>query len=400
MSELRIVLFEDEQAQRWHPFALTRPVGELRLGAWTFRERAELAFGGRCIGHLAGEHLAGFDEPGCAPAIDAAGITGASPVLYLCARARPDAKPADALPQRTGPVHVGGRLAGWYSHAGEPLPERVRTRLEHDAAAVHAATGALIENAWDLVAANPDTLRADFDAAGGSAAKLPAGVAAIGEPRLRLGRDVVVEPNVVMDFTDGPIWLGDGVRVRAFSRLAGPIHAAAGATLLGGSYTAVSIGPKCKIRGEIEESIVLACSNKAHDGFLGHAYLGAWVNLGAMTTNSDLKNNYGRIRIWTPDGDADTGTIKLGCLLGDHVKTGIGVLINTGTVIGAASNIWGAVLPPKYVAPFSWGSGEELGTYDVDRFLETAAVVMKRRDVELTDGVRQVLRRAFERRDA
>ncbi|HEX2167878.1 MAG TPA: hypothetical protein VHG09_11660, partial [Longimicrobiales bacterium] len=135
--------------------------------------------------------------------------------------------------------------------------------------------------------------------------------------------------------------------------------------------------------------------NKAHDGFLGHAYLGRWVNLGALTTNSDLKNNYGTIRMWTPEGDVDTGMIKLGCLLGDHVKTGIGALINTGTVIGAGSNLYGTEMPPKYVTPFSWGSGSELVEYNVEKFLAVTDTVMGRRKLSLSDSMRDVLAQAW-----
>jgi UDP-N-acetylglucosamine diphosphorylase/glucosamine-1-phosphate N-acetyltransferase len=214
---------------------------------------------------------------------------------------------------------------------------------------------------------------------------------------LRIGDNVTFEPNVVLDFSHGPIHLDDNVTVRAFTRLAGPSYVGRGSTLLGGPYEAVSIGPVCRVHGEVEESIVLGYSNKAHDGFLGHAYLGRWVNLGALTTNSDLKNNYGTIRMWTPAGERDTGLIKLGCLLGDHVKTGIGALINTGTVVGAGSNLFGTEMPPKYVPPFSWGSGANLIDYDADRFLAVTETVMGRRKQAFGEGMRNVLRAAWQR---
>src|SRR5690606_29076757 len=118
---------------------------------------------------------------------------------------------------------------------------------------------------------------------------------AFSDGMLQLGDNVTIEPNVVLDFSHGPIRLDDGVTVRAFTRLAGPSYVGAGSTLLGGPYEAASIGPVCRVRGEVEESVILGYSNKAHAGFLGHAYLGRWVNLGAMTANSDLKNSYGTI---------------------------------------------------------------------------------------------------------
>ena len=143
--------------------------------------------------------------------------------------------------------------------------------------------------------------------------------------------------------------------------------------ILGGVLSEVSIGPVCKVRGEVECSLILGYSNKGHDGFLGHAYLGRWVNLGAFTTNSDLKNSYGQVRVGGASGPVDTGLMKVGCFLGDHVKTGIGTFLNTGTVIGTGSNVFGGAMPPTYVPPFSWGSGHRL-----DEYLESVRALEKR----------------------
>jgi UDP-N-acetylglucosamine diphosphorylase/glucosamine-1-phosphate N-acetyltransferase len=164
--------------------------------------------------------------------------------------------------------------------------------------------------------------------------------------------------------------------------------------LLGGSFTAVSVGPACKVRGELEETIVLGHSNKAHDGFIGHSLIGRWVNLGANTTNSDLKNNYSSVRVWTPAGERDTGERKIGCFVGDHAKTAIGTLLNTGTVVGPGANLFGSGMPPKYVRPFSWGGG--LALHDLARFLDTARVVMERRGESLSAGSERVLRAVWQ----
>jgi UDP-N-acetylglucosamine diphosphorylase/glucosamine-1-phosphate N-acetyltransferase len=219
-------------------------------------------------------------------------------------------------------------------------------------------------------------------------------VIALGDARLSLGSNVRIEPGVVLDFRAGPIRLDDEVEIRAFTRLAGPAFVGRSSTLLGGSLTAVTIGPRCKVRGEIEATVMLGYSNKAHDGFLGHAYVGSWVNLGAFTTNSDLKNNYGTVRIWTPAGEVDTGEMKIGCFLGDHVKTAIGSLINTGTVVGPGSNLFGG-MPPKYVPAFSWGA--DLGEYEFEKFMATARIALSRRSVPLSDGYREMLQRAWQR---
>ena len=141
----------------------------------------------------------------------------------------------------------------------------------------------------------------------------------------------------------------------------------------------------------LEESVVLGYSNKAHHGFIGNAYVGRWVNLGELTTNSDLKNNYGTIRLGGPDGEIETGLLKLGCLLGDHVKTAIGTRINTGTAVGAGANLFGDGLPPKWVPPFAWGGDHESPAFARDRFLDTAARVLERRGVAFDDPTREWL---------
>jgi UDP-N-acetylglucosamine diphosphorylase / glucose-1-phosphate thymidylyltransferase / UDP-N-acetylgalactosamine diphosphorylase / glucosamine-1-phosphate N-acetyltransferase / galactosamine-1-phosphate N-acetyltransferase len=406
MAELTLYLYDDATAQSWQPFTLTRPAGELLLGAHTFRDRAERMFAARCAGHVTAPHLAGFAEPGAAPVVAADSIGTDRPRLFLNSRAVPDWGLDFVAPAAPATLRVEGRTAGWYAPAGTAGPPAGWFE-DGDAPAgeVIDLPGRMLERVWDLVARNPDQITLDFEnarAAGGNAARDGSErlgrIQTVGDStgQLRIGADVTIEPNVVLDFTAGPIWLDEGASLRAFTRLSGPAYVGRGSTLLGGLYAAISIGPVCKVHGEVEETVILGYSNKAHAGFLGHAYLGRWVNLGAMTTNSDLKNNYGSIRMWTPDGEEDTGLIKLGCLLGDYVKTGIGSLLNTGTVVGAGSNLFGTAMPPKYVPPFSWGTGTELVAFDADRFLALTETVMKRRDLELDAGMRDMLRRSYD----
>jgi hypothetical protein len=399
MAELALVLFDDRRAREWMPFALTRPAGELRFGALTLRERAERSLGARCLGHLTSDHLVGFDEPGAAPVLRPGDVAHDGVLLYLSARAVLDFDARPAL-ERSGPLlSVEGEVAGWIQRPGEappppgffldPIGERAAPPSER-------LPGRLLRNIWELITRTPQQLAQDIAALFPAASSAgPPGAQVLGEDRLVLGPGAEVEPGVVLDLREGPVWLDEGATVRAFSRLSGPAYLGRHSVFLGGCAVGVSVGPMCRVHGEIEGSVVLGYSNKVHDGFLGHSYVGSWVNLGAMTTNSDLKNNYGPIRLWTPSGEQDTGELKLGALLGDHVKTGIGTLINTGTVVGAGSNLFGAALPPKYVPPFSWGSGAELSPYDLDRFLETAATVMARRDVELSASHAAMLRRAY-----
>jgi len=169
----------------------------------------------------------------------------------------------------------------------------------------------------------------------------------------------------------------------------------ADSTIFGGQVGTSTIGPVCKLRGEVADSVLLGYTNKAHDGYLGHALVGLWVNLGALTTNSDLKNNYGSVTVWTPTGPVDTGLMKVGCFLGDHVKTGIGTVLNTGSVIGTGSNVFGGGMPPTFVPAFSWGSRSDLTDYRLDKFLEGAERAMSRRDITMTPGTRSIFERAW-----
>lgn len=395
-----IVLFDDRRAAAWYPFTWTRPAGELLFGAHSFRARAEAVFGASCAGHIA-PRCSGFDEPGSAPVVDAADVDTTLSRLYLSSRAVPAWNATFETTDEPAPVRVGDHAAGWFAPPGSAGPSMAffedpdaNTSPEQRAAHV---PGIVVSDVWELVTRHTTRLLEDVErAVADSPSELPGHVAvtAGAAARMHLGSAVEFEPGVVVDCSGGPIWLDDRVRVCSSTRLAGPLYAGPGTTLLGGSLSDVSIGPACKVRGEVESSVILGYTNKAHDGFIGHSYIGRWVNLGALTTNSDLKNNYGTVRVATPDGNRDTGSMKVGCFLGDHVKTAIGTLLNTGTVVGPGANLFGPRMPAKHVRPFAWGSeGDQV--YDLGRFLETARLVMARRDVPLTAGVQAVLEAAW-----
>jgi UDP-N-acetylglucosamine diphosphorylase/glucosamine-1-phosphate N-acetyltransferase len=257
--------------------------------------------------------------------------------------------------------------------------------------------GRILSNIWDLVTGNGEQVCSDVPVLfPESRFTLPEGVHVSGGERVSLGEGVYLEAGVQLDATDGPIRLSDGARVSAFTRLAGPAFVGADTHVLGGSLENVTIGPGCRVRGEVSNTVLLGYVNKAHEGYLGHGYVGRWVNLGALTTNSDLKNTYGNVRVHTANGPVDTGLIKVGCFLGDYVKTGIGTLLPTGCVIGAGSSLFGGGMAPPHLPPFSWGSGDSLEEYEIERFLETAALVMSRREMTLEEGHRALLRRAWE----
>lgn len=405
MSAARIVLFDDRTAREWQPFALTRPIGELRFGALTLRERAERVLGMECIGHLTGTHLLGFDEPGAPPVLELGTVPREHDIIFLSSRAvlAWGSRPLAPLTEPTL-LRVGVTPCGWYAPAGSEFPQPdffLGPGASQGAAARGGAElevqGVVLERPWQLISQNADQITRDVLALFPTPPRYEPGpgIHILGSAPLVVAQNASIEPGVVLDLRHGPIWIDEGARIVSFTRLAGPAYIGRNTTILGGPIAESSIGPVCRVHGEVEASVVLGYSNKAHDGFLGHAYLGSWVNLGAMTTNSDLKNNYGNVRIWTPAGQVDSGERKLGCMLGDHVKTAIGTLLNTGTVVGAGANLFGGEMPPHYVPPFAWGTGSDAGEYELERFLATAEIVMSRRNVSLSSGQRLLLESAW-----
>lgn len=394
MSDMRLYLFDDGVGRRWAPFTLTRPAGELRYGCLTFRERAERVFRVPCSGHLTRRALEGFDEPGAAPVVQRDDIPSHMTRILLSGRAVPELQ---EIPEPTpGRITIAGETVGWVLAPGEPLPPEAALRAPAPVTGgpATALAGEVLARPWNLVSETPARVAKDV-------ARMfpddhhPEGVVRVGAAPLSLGVGAEVEPGVVVDTRNGPIRLDDGVRVEGPARLVGPLYVGRDSLVAGGTVATSSVGPRCRVRGELVWSALLGWDNKAHEGYLGHAMLGRWVNLGAGTTNSDLKNTYGTIRVWTPDGDKDSQLVKVGCFLGDHVKIGVGTLLNTGTVIGAGSNVFGGVMPPTVVPPFAWGAGADLRDYRLEQFIRVAEAAMARRGEALTPGVRRVLTEAW-----
>ena len=206
-----------------------------------------------------------------------------------------------------------------------------------------------------------------------------------------------IEAGAVLDARGGPIRVGRGARVGAHTLVSGPCLIGAGSELLGGAVARSTIGPRCFIAGEVEASIWQGFGNKRHHGFVGHSVIGEWVNLGALTTTSDLKNNYGPVHVWVEGREIDSGLTKVGAFIGAHTKTGIGSLLPTGASIGTGSNLFGGGrFAPKVVPPFTWWDGETPGEYRLDAFLATARHAMTRRERPLGPADEQALRALFE----
>lgn len=256
---------------------------------------------------------------------------------------------------------------------------------------------------WDLISENGKQLLSDIEFLTGqdksykSPKEFPA-VNFINPEQVFIGKDVIIKPGVVIDATHGPIFLDEKVFVFPNAVIEGPVYVGKDSKIKMGAtiYENVSIGNVCKVGGEVEDAIIMPYSNKQHAGFIGHAYLGSWVNLGADTNCSDLKNNYSTVRVKLNGKSIDTGSQFLGLMIGDHSKSAINTMFNTGTVVGFSSNIFGSGFPDKYIPSFSWGGAEGITTYDLKKGMETARIVMKRRNIDFSVEEEKLFRYIFD----
>lgn len=382
-----VILYDDAVARRFEPFATTRPVSELRAGALLVRERWAHVLGMPATGFLSAPHLHGFTEFDSPPASDGELAAG---TWLVNARALPM---LDARPSTASAILIGGRVAA--ARLAEPVPA---TQLASEAFALEevvpasgmmmSVDGVWLDAVWDLVAHLTPLLLRDIPvlakSLGASRVERADGVVITGDYGVWAEEGATIEPMSFFDTTTGPVLLRRRAQVQAFTRVIGPVYVGADSTITTDRIAGSSIGEMCRVHGELSASILLGHANKGHDGFVGHSVLGRWVNLGAGTLTSNLKNTYGSVALWTPEGVRDTRQQFLGTLFGDHVKTGIGSRLTTGCVLGAGANVYDR-MPPKAVAPFSWGSAAPYDTFDARKFVDTATRMMARRGVALSD---------------
>ena len=251
---------------------------------------------------------------------------------------------------------------------------------------------------WDLIEHNPQAIVDDLDGREGALrGELHAHTVVLRPDRVTVEAGARVDAFAVLDAREGPILLGPGVQVLSHTLVVGPCAIGAGTQLLGGVIGRSSIGPECRIAGEVDACVWQGHANKRHHGFVGHSVIGEWVNLGALTTTSDLKNNYGEVRVWVGDRERESGSTKVGSLLGAHVKTGIGTLLPTGASVGTGANLFGGGrFAPKRVPSFGWWDGEHMLEHQLDPFIATARMAMSRRQRTLLPADEALLRALHE----
>lgn len=378
---LLVCLEPDEPGPAWQPFTGVRPIAELRAGAWRIRDRWAGVLGAeRAV--VMGTHIAGFADVDSAPVRPPGPIPG--PAVVVRSDFAPSG-PAISLPAGVKRLTHKDATVAWIVGGGATWegPEDQSHPLEVE--------GVLLRGGWDLVTALEHLL--PTDCAGLLAASpdpVPDGCLVLGNPGGVACFGAQVEPGVVFDVRHGVVVLEEGVQVRSGTRLEGPLFIGAGSIVLGGAIRHSAIGPRCRVHGEMSTSVMLGYSNKSHDGFVGHSILGQWVNLGAGTITSNLKNTYGEVRLDLAGARLPTGRMNLGALLGDHAKTAIGTLLSTGTVVGAGANVVGSPVP-RWVTPFAWGTeGGEL--LDAAGFIRIAKRILPRREVEVDASIEASLR--------
>jgi len=259
----------------------------------------------------------------------------------------------------------------------------------------------LIRYPWDLVYLNSEALVSDFPKLfeKGIRGRFSDKAEIVGDKNaVAILEGAEVQPFVVIDTTHAPVIIDKNAIVYPFSRIEGPAYIGQKSLIVGGKIReGTTLGPVCCVGGEVEETVIQGYTNKWHDGFLGHAYVGEWVNIGALATNSDMKNNYSNIKVPVNAKLTDTKNWKAGAFIGDHSKLGIGTLLNTGSVVGVCTNIFASkgLMPPKYVSSFCWGSGAEFVEYRLEEAVKTAKSVFSKRNVTQTEADIELMNKVF-----
>ena len=390
---MRLILIDSLREIRgnFFPLAFGRPLWELRCGMSSLEEKLVAKIKPNSVAYFVPDYMAGFYRTQVEkPVNDMTALTGDDLILV-----DPLVKAEAFKVPAKGSSEIGLDEQGQVIYA-RISKDDIKQLPADDIEKFIASAKATFTNVtcklhtwkyiWDLILANGEQIMADFAAAGQSGIEgtMEQPVAILGGKKdVYVAPEARVHPMVTIDAENGPVYIDKGAEIHPFSRIEGPCYIGKESILLGAKCReGNSIGPFCRIGGEVEESIIHGYSNKYHDGFLGHSYVGEWVNLGALTTNSDLKNDYSSVSVML-DGQhyINTGSTKVGSLIGDHTKTSIGTLLNTGSYLGAMAIIMATGKPlPKFIPSFAWFvEGIVTKGFGKGRLYDTAKTAMSRR---------------------
>lgn len=375
---MKITFFDEPIRLHLLPLTFTRPASELRVGMMTIAEKWSYYFPESTIGYKTADYLSElFVSNGSGDQIFIAG--------NCC--------PTDALAERIMQLKLGEGLIfqnQLIAFKAEQFEEQNQLKL-NDA---NHLTFNQIKRPFDLFQKNASEMELDFERM--TKGKVSCNLSTSNQI---MGDRIFAEPGAkaecsILNNLTGPIYLAAGSEIMEGSMIRGGFYLGKNSQAKMGTkvYGATTVGPESRIGGEVNNSIILGYSNKGHDGFLGNSVLGEWCNLGADTNNSNLKNNYDEVKLWNYASTSmeKTGLQFCGLIMGDHSKSGINTMFNTGTVVGVSSNIYGADFPPNFIPSFRWGSAKGFQTYEFEKAIATMERVMERRNKQLSEQERKL----------
>lgn len=386
------ILFDDDRRNHFLPFTHTRPVADIRCGILTMRERWE-KYLGKSTSTITESYLQ--EVYPLSSGSDNYYINGRVFATSALASAIHLLVPGQALVKDDIVIAV---WAGANTMDIEAFREYIKTlpRQQFDGPLYALA------NIWDIFSLNEQAIKDDFQLLTKSrtSAPVPAYITVSGTENLFIEEGAVIALGCIINARTGPVYIGKDAEIMEGAMIRGPLALCEHGVIKMGAkiYGATTIGPGCKVGGEVGNTVFFANSNKGHDGYVGNAVIGEWCNLGADTNSSNLKNNYDEIKIWSEAANAyiATGLTFCGLLMGDHSKCGINTMFNTGTVTGVSCNIYGGGFPDKYIPSFSWGGSDKMVTYAFDKAMETAGRMMARRNRQLSVAEEKMYRHIFE----
>ena len=375
-----VLLDNFESWKGFLPLTFTRPLSEIRIGILTVKEKWDRALNTICVYETTPYLSKKF------PGSEKEGIrifSNYCPDAQLV-KAILDLKPGQSLSRK-------GKEIAFYKDAKQPA-----VTIEYNAEVFELA------NIWDIFQKNAQAIQSDFDAItkGRTSQPLSNSVTVLGDKKLIFLEEGARAEACILNTANGPIYIGKEAEIMEGSVVRGALALCEHSTLKLSTkiYGATTVGPYSKVGGEVSNSVILGYSNKGHDGFLGNSVLGEWCNLGADTNNSNLKNNYGNVKLFSyaKNKQVDTGLQFCGLIMGDHSKSGINTMFNTGTVVGVGSNIYGGGFPSTVIPNFSWGGSAGFEDYKLEKLFETAERVFERRGLKFSDLDKEILSFVYE----
>jgi len=383
---MNYILFDGNVRNALLPFTFTRPVADIRVGILTIREKWE-KYLGYTTTTITEEYLS-----------EKFPMVELEDNIMINASFLPNRVLAEMVRnlEKNQAVFYNDEVIAFYAKEGQEVDFESFHIFDYADECIR------IENTWDIFQKNDAAIREDFELLTQDcfSQPIPKSVNVIAPENVFIEEGAKLE-FVTLNASTGPIYIGKNAEIMEGSVIRGPFALCEEAQVKLGTkiYGATTIGPHCRVGGEVNNSVMFAYSNKGHDGFLGNSVLGEWCNIGADSNNSNLKNNYEEVKLWSYESERfeKTGLQFCGLMMGDHSKCGINTMFNTGTVIGVSTNIFGSGFPRNFVPSFSWGGASGFTTYMTNKAFETAKIVMSRRHVAFTEEDAKILEHIFEK---